>query len=237
MRSAPRRARRRQPDGSFVLSGEKMWITNGGFADLFIVFAKVDGEQFTAFLVERSFPGVSTGQEEHKLGPARLVDDAAPAAGRAGCREPRPRRGRPGSQGRLQRAELRSVQAGRDVQRRGTAGDRRGGRLRGRSAGSSASRSPPSARSGTSSARWRSASTRSRRCSTGPPASSTGCCRAATPATRCSPRSRSSRSKRRSSRSRRARCSTSCSTRTSRFTAATASSGTTRRSGTTATRA
>ena len=58
----------RQADGSFVLSGEKMWITNGGFADLFIVFAKVDGEQFTGFIVERSFPGVSSGKEEHKLG-------------------------------------------------------------------------------------------------------------------------------------------------------------------------
>ena len=58
----------RQPDGTFLLSGEKMWITNGGFADLFIVFAKVDGEHFTAFIVERSFPGVSSGQEEHKLG-------------------------------------------------------------------------------------------------------------------------------------------------------------------------
>ena len=50
------------------LTGEKMWITNGGFADLFIVFAKVDGEHFSAFLVERSFPGVSTGKEEHKMG-------------------------------------------------------------------------------------------------------------------------------------------------------------------------
>ena len=58
----------RQPDGSFVLTGEKMWITNGGFADLFIVFAKVDGEHFTAFIVERAFPGVSNGKEEHKLG-------------------------------------------------------------------------------------------------------------------------------------------------------------------------
>jgi len=58
----------RQPDGSFVLTGEKMWITNGGFADLFIVFAKVDDEQFTAFIVERAFPGVSSGQEEHKMG-------------------------------------------------------------------------------------------------------------------------------------------------------------------------
>jgi alkylation response protein AidB-like acyl-CoA dehydrogenase len=58
----------RQPDGSFVLTGEKMWITNGGFADIFIVFAKIDGQDFTSFIVERSFPGVSSGQEEHKLG-------------------------------------------------------------------------------------------------------------------------------------------------------------------------
>jgi alkylation response protein AidB-like acyl-CoA dehydrogenase len=58
----------RTADGSFVLSGEKMWITNAGFADLFIVFAKVDGDQFTAFLVERGFAGVSTGAEEHKMG-------------------------------------------------------------------------------------------------------------------------------------------------------------------------
>ena len=58
----------KQPDGSFILSGEKMWITNGGFADVYIVFAKVDGQQFTAFIVERNWPGVSTGKEEHKLG-------------------------------------------------------------------------------------------------------------------------------------------------------------------------
>jgi alkylation response protein AidB-like acyl-CoA dehydrogenase len=58
----------RSPDGSFVLNGEKMWITNGGFADLFIVFAKVDGEQFTAFIVERAFGGVTSGKEEHKMG-------------------------------------------------------------------------------------------------------------------------------------------------------------------------
>jgi alkylation response protein AidB-like acyl-CoA dehydrogenase len=58
----------RQPDGSWVLNGEKMWISNGGFADLFIVFAKADGEQFTAFIVERAFAGVSSGKEEHKMG-------------------------------------------------------------------------------------------------------------------------------------------------------------------------
>ena len=58
----------RQADGSYVLNGEKMWITSGGFADIFTVFAKVDGEAFTAFLVERSFRGVASGKEEHKLG-------------------------------------------------------------------------------------------------------------------------------------------------------------------------
>ena len=45
-----------------------MWITNGGFADVFIVFAKVDGEQFTAFIVERAFGGLTSGNEEHKMG-------------------------------------------------------------------------------------------------------------------------------------------------------------------------
>ncbi|HUK34266.1 MAG TPA: acyl-CoA dehydrogenase family protein [Vicinamibacterales bacterium] len=58
----------RQADGSFVLNGEKMWTTNGGFADVFIVFAKVDGEQFSCFIVERAFGGVTSGKEEHKMG-------------------------------------------------------------------------------------------------------------------------------------------------------------------------
>ena len=57
------------PDGTtWVLNGVKQFITNAGFADLFTVFAKIDGEKFTAFLVERAFPGVSTGPEEQKLG-------------------------------------------------------------------------------------------------------------------------------------------------------------------------
>jgi butyryl-CoA dehydrogenase len=57
------------PDGKhYILNGEKMWITNAGFADLFTVFAKIDGEKFSAFLVERTFPGFSTGAEEHKMG-------------------------------------------------------------------------------------------------------------------------------------------------------------------------
>lgn len=77
----------RQDDGSFVLNGEKMWITNGGFADVFIVFAKVDGEQFSAFIVERAFGGLSSGKEEHKMGlhgssttPILLQDVRVPAA-------------------------------------------------------------------------------------------------------------------------------------------------------------
>ena len=74
----------RQPDGSFVLSGEKMWITNGGFADFFVVFAKVN-DAFTAFLVERAH-GVTNGKEEHKMGlfgssttPLLLQDARVPA--------------------------------------------------------------------------------------------------------------------------------------------------------------
>jgi alkylation response protein AidB-like acyl-CoA dehydrogenase len=52
----------------YILNGQKMWITNGGFADLYIVFAKINGEKFTAFIVERNFPGCKPGNEEHKMG-------------------------------------------------------------------------------------------------------------------------------------------------------------------------
>jgi alkylation response protein AidB-like acyl-CoA dehydrogenase len=76
----------KQPDGSFIVSGEKMWITNGGFADVYLVFAKVDGEHFTAFIIERKWAGVSSGKEEHKLGlhgssttPVILQDVKVPA--------------------------------------------------------------------------------------------------------------------------------------------------------------
>lgn len=56
-------------DGKYyILNGEKQWITNSGFADVFIVYAKVDGDKFTAFIVERDFPGVSVGPEEKKMG-------------------------------------------------------------------------------------------------------------------------------------------------------------------------
>jgi alkylation response protein AidB-like acyl-CoA dehydrogenase len=52
----------------YLLNGQKMWITNGGFADLYIVFAKIDGEKFTAFIVERAYSGCKPGNEEHKMG-------------------------------------------------------------------------------------------------------------------------------------------------------------------------
>jgi alkylation response protein AidB-like acyl-CoA dehydrogenase len=59
----------RSDDGThWVMNGEKMWITNAAFADMFITFAQVDGKQFSCFIVEKDFPGVSTGAEEDKMG-------------------------------------------------------------------------------------------------------------------------------------------------------------------------
>ncbi|MFC0523836.1 acyl-CoA dehydrogenase family protein [Pontibacillus salicampi] len=52
----------------YILNGEKQWITNSAFADVFVVYAKIDGDKFTAFIVEREYPGVSTGPEEKKMG-------------------------------------------------------------------------------------------------------------------------------------------------------------------------
>src|SRR5580704_10981210 len=57
------------PDGkSWILNGQKMWITNGGFADVYVVFAKIDGEKFSSFIVERGTPGFTNGGEEKKMG-------------------------------------------------------------------------------------------------------------------------------------------------------------------------
>jgi len=75
-------------DGSaYTLNGEKMWITNGGTAGLYTVFAKIDGEKFSAFLIERNTPGLTVGAEEHKMGirgsstcPLVLQDCRVPAA-------------------------------------------------------------------------------------------------------------------------------------------------------------
>ena len=59
----------RDADGKhWTLNGEKMWITNSAFADLFVTFAQVDGKQFSCFIIEKDYPGVSTGAEENKMG-------------------------------------------------------------------------------------------------------------------------------------------------------------------------
>ncbi|OAH58373.1 acyl-CoA dehydrogenase [Domibacillus aminovorans] len=61
-------ARLNEAGTHYVLNGEKQWITNSAFADVFIVYAKINGEQFSAFIVEKGYPGVSTGAEEEKMG-------------------------------------------------------------------------------------------------------------------------------------------------------------------------
>src|SRR3546814_10569487 len=68
----------RNDDGSWALSGEKIWITNGGIADLYTVFARTDGPEgrMTAFVVEAAWPGVSHGPHEDKMG-------SGPQVGRA----------------------------------------------------------------------------------------------------------------------------------------------------------
>ncbi len=53
---------------NYILNGQKCWITNGGFADVYTVFAKIDGDKFSAFIVERGFEGFTQGPEEHKMG-------------------------------------------------------------------------------------------------------------------------------------------------------------------------
>ena len=52
----------------YILNGQKCWITNGGFADVYTVFAKIDGDKFSAFIIERGFEGFTQGPEEHKMG-------------------------------------------------------------------------------------------------------------------------------------------------------------------------
>lgn len=66
--SAKTTAKLNEAGTHYILNGEKQWITNSAFADVFIVYAKIDGEHFSAFIVERDYPGVSTGPEEKKMG-------------------------------------------------------------------------------------------------------------------------------------------------------------------------
>ncbi len=66
--SAKTKAVLTQDKKHYLINGQKMWITNAGFADLFIVFAQVDGDKFTGFIIEKDFPGITLGEEEHKMG-------------------------------------------------------------------------------------------------------------------------------------------------------------------------
>ena len=107
------------PDGKhYILNGEKMWITNAHFADLFTVFAKVDGEKFTAFLVEKDFPGFSVGAEEKKMGIRGSSTCAAHPERLQGAGGERAGRDRQRAHHRLQHPERRPLQAGRELRRR-----------------------------------------------------------------------------------------------------------------------
>ncbi len=99
----------------YLLNGEKMWITNAGFADLFIVFAKVDGEKFTAFIVERGFPGFLGGRGRAQDGNPRLFDLSAHPQRLPGSGGECARRDRQRAPHCLQRVECRPFQAGRGM--------------------------------------------------------------------------------------------------------------------------
>lgn len=66
--SAKTTARLSDDGKHYIINGQKCWITNGGFADVYTVFAKIDGDKFTAFIVERGFEGFTQGEEERKMG-------------------------------------------------------------------------------------------------------------------------------------------------------------------------
>ena len=144
-------------DGThYILNGQKMWITNGGAADLFTVFAKVGGEKFTAFLVERGF-GVKSGAEEKKMGikgssTTALYFDNVPV----------PVENVLGEIGRGHIIAFNILNIGPVEARAGRDGERKEGARdlasnMPRSAKHSAPRSPISARFSRSSRRWRSA--------------------------------------------------------------------------------
>ena len=214
-----------------------MWITNGGFADVFIVFAKVDGEAFSAFIVERGFPGVSTGKEEHKLGllgssttPLILQDAKVPAANLLG------------EIGKGHKIAFNTLNYGRlKLGAMCSGGARLAIEEAARYAAQRKQFGKPIASFGAIKQKLGDMVSRQYAVeamlyrTAGPDRRDAG--GRATDRSRSWRRWRSSRSKRPSSRSRAARRSTSSSTRTSRSTAATASCATTRPSGTIATRA
>ena len=102
----------------YVLNGEKMWITNSGFADLFTVFAKIDGEKFSAFLIERDTPGFSVGAGGAQARHPRLFHLPADSGRLPGAGGEPAGRGRQGPPHRVQHPEHRPLQAGRGLRRR-----------------------------------------------------------------------------------------------------------------------
>ena len=102
----------------YVLNGEKMWITNSGFADLFTVFAKVDGEKFSAFLIERDTPGLLRRRGGAQARHSRLVHLPADSRRLQGARGEPAGRDRQGPPHRLQHPQYRPLQAGRGLRRR-----------------------------------------------------------------------------------------------------------------------
>ena len=102
------------PDGkNWLLNGQKMWITNGGFADVYMVFAKVDGEKFSCFIVERGTPGFSAGRGRKKDGHPRQLDGAAVFRKCAGAERKPAARNWSRPHRRVQHAECRAIFAGR----------------------------------------------------------------------------------------------------------------------------
>ena len=159
------------PDGKhYILNGEKMWITNAGFADLFTVFAKIDGEKFTAFLVERNFSRLLGRRRRTQDGHPRIFHLPADSHRLPGsCRKPAGRnRQRPHH--RVQHPEHRPLQAGRDVRGRRACLAWKMPSATPSSARRSRKSSPTSAWSAKNSPTWRRSSMSARRWSTAPSA-------------------------------------------------------------------
>ena len=121
---------KRNDDGSWILNGEKIWITNGGIADLFTVFARTDGPEgkITAFIVETAWPGVTPRPARGQDGHPRLLDHDGRLRRRARAGRERARRGRQGLQGRDEHPEQRPHRPGRRRGRRDEGADPLAGR-------------------------------------------------------------------------------------------------------------
>ena len=113
MRPSIRTTAKRNPDGSWTLNGEKIWITNGGIAEFYTVFARTEGTEgkITAFIVEAGWPGVSHGPHEDKMGIRASSHHHRRLQRRARAGGERARRGRQGLQGRDGRSSTTAAPA------------------------------------------------------------------------------------------------------------------------------